>query len=134
LEILTVSSARQSRYHGAAMHEVSICQGLIKVVLDELAQRALPAGALLRVRVVAGALHQIVPESLEFAYDLLTRATPAAGSKLELRVTPLAARCTQCAWRGGIEPPLFLCGACGAGVELEGGDELYVEDLEVAES
>jgi len=115
------------------MHEVSICQGLVKVVLDEMAQRAILAGAVRRVRVVAGALHQIVPESLEFAYDLLTRATPAAGSKLELHVTPLMARCTACDWRGAIEPPVFLCGKCGAGVELEGGDELYVEDLEIAE-
>lgn len=115
------------------MHEVSICQGLVKVVLDEMAQRAIPEGALRQVRVVAGALHQIVPESLEFAYDLLTRETPAAGSKLELRVTPLVARCTRCDWKGTIDPPIFLCSTCGAGVELEGGDELYVEDLEVAE-
>lgn len=115
------------------MHEVSICQGLVKVVLDEMAQRAIPAGALQQVRVVAGALHQIVPESLAFAYDLLTRETPAAGSKLELRVTPLLARCTHCDWRGTIEPPLFLCSICGAGVELEGGDEFYIEDLEIVE-
>ena len=116
------------------MHEVSICQGLVKVVLDEMAKRAIPAGALLRVRVVAGALHQIVPESLEFAYDLLTRETPAAGSKLELRIASLVARCTACDWRGTIAPPIFLCGACGASVESEGGDELYVENLEIAES
>ena len=114
------------------MHEVSICQGLVKVVLDEMAKRAIPVGTMLRVRVVAGALHQIVPDALEFAYDLLTRETPAAGSKLELRIAPLAARCTSCNWRGTIEPPLFLCSACGAGVDLKGGDELYVEDLEIA--
>lgn len=115
------------------MHEVSICQGLVKVVLDELAKRAIPAGALRQVHVVAGALHQIVPDALVLAYELLTRDTPAAGSQLALRMLPLAARCSSCGWHGAIEPPIFLCGACGGGIELEGGDELYVEDLEVAE-
>lgn len=115
------------------MHEVSICQGVVKAVLDELAQRAIGAGRLKRVRVVAGQLHQLVPEALTFAYELLTRETPAAGSQLDVRMPPLEAHCTSCGWRGSIEPPVFLCEACGAGVEIAGGDELYVEELEIAE-
>ena len=116
------------------MHEVSICQSLVSVVLDELAQRAIGAGRLKRVRVVAGQMHQLVPDALTFAYELLTRDTPAAGSQLELRVPPLDAACKSCGWRGAIEPPVFLCEACGAGVEIKGGDELYVEELEIADS
>jgi hydrogenase nickel incorporation protein HypA/HybF len=113
------------------MHEVSICQGLVKVVLDELTQRAIGAGRLKRVRVVAGQLHQLVPDSLTFAYELLTRDTPAAGSQLDLRMPPLLAQCPGCGWNGAIEPPVFLCEACGAGVEITGGDELFVEALEI---
>ena len=62
------------------MHEISICQSLVSVVLDELTQRAIGPGRLQRVRVVAGQLHQLVPDSLTFAYELLTRDTPAATS------------------------------------------------------
>jgi hydrogenase nickel incorporation protein HypA/HybF len=116
------------------MHEVSICQSLVNVVLDELAQRAIGAGRLKRVRVVAGQMHQLVPEALTFAYELLTRETPAAGSQLELRVPPLEAACQRCGWRGAIEPPIFLCEQCGAGVELKGGDELFIEELELSET
>ena len=116
------------------MHEVSICQSLVSVVLDELTQRAVGAGRLKRVRVVAGQLHQLVPDALTFAYELLTRDTPAAGSTLELRMPPLEAHCTSCDWRGAVEPPVFLCEACGAGVEITGGDELFVEELELVDS
>ena len=85
------------------------------------------------VRVVAGQQHQIVPDALVFAYELLTRDTPAAGSRLELRIRPLEARCPSCGWQGALEPPVFLCGACGqGGIELLGGNELYLESLEVA--
>ena len=116
------------------MHEVSICQGLVRVVLDELTQRAIGAGRLKRVCVVAGQMHQLVPDALTFAYELLTRDTPAAGSQLELRVPPLDATCKNCGWRGAIEPPVFLCTVCGAGVAINGGDELFVEELEISDS
>jgi hydrogenase nickel incorporation protein HypA/HybF len=116
------------------MHEISICQSLVSVVLDELTQRALGPGRLQRVRVVAGQLHQLVPDALTFAYELLTRETPAAGSQLDLRVSPLVAHCASCGWNGAIEPPVFLCEACGGGVEITGGDELFVEELEISDS
>ena len=74
-----------------------------------------------------------MPDALVFAYELLTRDTPAAGSRLELRIRPLEARCLSCGWQGALEPPVFLCGACGqGGIELLGGNELYLESLEVA--
>ena len=116
------------------MHEVSICQGLVRVVLDELTQRAIGAGRLKRVCVVAGQMHQLVPDALTFAYELLTRDTPAADSHLDLRIPPLAAACKSCGWRGAIKAPVFLCAVCGAGVEIKGGDELFVEELEISDS
>jgi hydrogenase nickel incorporation protein HypA/HybF len=116
------------------MHEISICQSLVSVVLDELTQRAIGPGRLQRVRVVTGQLHQLVPDALTFAYELLTRETPAAGSQLDLRVPPLVAHCASCGWNGAIEPPVFLCEACGGGVEITGGDELFVEELEISDS
>lgn len=116
------------------MHEITICQSLVSVVLDELTQRALGPGRLQRVRVVAGQLHQLVPDSLTFAYELLTRDTPAAGSQLDLVVPPLEAHCQNCGWRGPIEPPVFLCATCGSGVEIKGGDELFIEELELSDA
>ncbi|MCX6995739.1 MAG: hydrogenase maturation nickel metallochaperone HypA [Kiritimatiellaeota bacterium] len=116
------------------MHEISICQNLVAAVLEELTRRQVPPGALRAVGVVAGQQHQLVPEALVFAYELLTKNTPAAGARLDLRLLPLEARCPACGWRGALAPPVFLCGACGqAGIELLGGHELYLESLEVIE-
>jgi len=91
-----------------------------------------PAGSLRKTRVVVGALHQIVPDNLTFAYEALTRDTPAAGSRLKLKVVPITAACRACGWRGGIRPPVFLCAAChSGGIELITGRELYLDNLEI---
>ena len=116
------------------MHEFSIGQGIVQTVLAELAGRGLPPGALRAARIAVGAMHQIVPDTLVFAYESLTQNTPAAGSKLVLRPVPVTARCKACGWEGAIEVPLFLCGACQSGeIELITGMELNLESLEVDE-
>lgn len=114
------------------MHEFSICEGLVRAVRQEMKKHGAPAGSLRRARVVVGALHQIVPENLEFAYEVLVRDTEAAGSRIELRVVPITAKCGACGWTGTVTPPVFLCGACNSGdLELTTGKELYLDNLEI---
>lgn len=114
------------------MHEFSICEGIVRAALDEMSRHGVAAGSLRTTRIVVGALHQVVPANLDFAYEVLTRDTAAAGSKLEIRAVPVTARCRGCGWTGDIQSPLFLCGACNSGdIELITGKELYVENLEI---
>lgn len=112
------------------MHEFGIAEELVRGVTAELA-RVAPGARLLRVRVVAGGLRQIVPENLTFAYEVLTRETPAAGSVLELVTLPLIGACTACGRRGELHDAVFLCEACGGAVRPDGGMELYLDALEI---
>ena len=87
---------------------------------------------LVRARIVAGGLHQLVPDNLTFAYEVLTKDTPAAGSVLNIRNAPITAECRQCHWRGKIRGALFACGRCKSGdIEITGGRELYLDSIEV---
>ncbi len=114
------------------MHEFSICEGLVGTVVAEMAKHGAKPGSLRKTRIVMGKLHQIVPDNLTFAYEVLTRETPAAGSTLEMKAVPVTARCAACGWEGEIQPPLFLCGACNSGeIELITGRELFIESLEI---
>jgi hydrogenase nickel incorporation protein HypA/HybF len=107
------------------VHEFSIGANLVAAVLEELARLKTPPGAL---RVA----HQIVPDTIVFAYNSLSQDTPAAGSKLVLRPVPVTACCKACGWEGALDVPLFLCGACQSGdVEVITGMELQLESLEV---
>lgn len=113
------------------MHEISLCEGLVQSILSELDK--LPTGTrLLKARVVVGALRQIVPESLQFAYETMTQENRAKGSRLELIIKPLSGRCRQCSWEGEFLERIFHCPKCESGnVELTGGKELYLDSLEI---
>lgn len=114
------------------MHEFSICQGLVKAILSELEKLDPSNPKLLKASVVIGRLRQIVPETLQFAYETLIKETVIAGSKLEIINAPILAKCLGCSWKGEIRENNFRCGKCGSGeIELSGGMELYLNNLTV---
>ena len=114
------------------MHEFSVCQGLVKAILSELKKLDPPNPKLVKASVVIGRLRQIVPETLQSAYEALTKETVIAGSGVEIINAPILAKCPKCKWEGEIKKNDFCCGKCGCGeVELSGGMELYLNNLTV---
>jgi len=114
------------------MHEFSICQGLVKAILSELKKLDTPKPKLRKASVVIGRLRQIIPETLQFAYEILTKETAITGSTIEVISAPILAKCPKCNWKGEIKENNFRCGKCGSGeIELSGGMELYLNNLTV---
>jgi hydrogenase nickel incorporation protein HypA/HybF len=111
------------------MHELSIADAVVAI-----AGRHAGARRVLRVELRVGALRQVVPQALEFAFGLVAEGTPVEGAELVLDVVPAAGWCRAC----GIESELptfpLLCAACGgADLELTQGEELLVDALELEE-
>jgi hydrogenase nickel incorporation protein HypA/HybF len=75
----------------------------------------------------------VVPEALEFAWDLATDGTPAAGSRLEIERVPLVIACPSCDAERTIENgTLPVCPVCGASsTAIVRGRELFVTAMEV---
>jgi hydrogenase nickel incorporation protein HypA/HybF len=114
------------------MHEFAIGEELVKAVLGEMERLTPPPRNLRSVRVVVGALRRVSPEHLRFAYEVLTRDTPAAGAALEVTMVPVTALCRDCGWQGEIDEMLFLCQDCGAAnLQTLQGMELFLDRLEV---
>jgi hydrogenase nickel incorporation protein HypA/HybF len=115
------------------MHELSICQSLVDAVLAELTK--LDSNVRLRTtRVVVGGLRQVVPEYLQQAYEVLTKETPAQGSALEVKNTPVIGQCEDCGWQGELSKGGFACRKCASpSAQITGGMELYLESLEIEE-
>lgn len=108
------------------MHEMALCQGVLEVALEAAGGRAVR-----RVRVRAGEFQGVVAESWEFCWQLVSADGPAAGALVEL--TPVAAKvhCRDCGFEGRPEPPR-LCRCGSAAVDVLAGDELVVEEVELA--
>ena len=64
------------------MHELSIADNIVRIVRDELRTRG--ACRVRSVRLRIGEWRQVMPESLQFCYTVITRDTELAGSQLEI--------------------------------------------------
>lgn len=110
------------------VHEMSIAASLLELVQNELATRGLTK--VTEVALVVGELSNVVPEALEFCWEVVTQDTPSAGSKLIIDHRPITARCRACGHEFPVENYSFLCPACGSGeTEQTSGSELYVDHL-----
>lgn len=115
------------------MHELSIADGLIKIIGEEMAKHNLRK--LLKVKIVFGQISAIVPEALETAFEVLTHGTPLAGAQVEIVAKPMVVRCRQCGQEFSPLPEdriLMPCPGCKTelGHEIIAGRELYIDHIE----
>ncbi|MFD7449175.1 hydrogenase maturation nickel metallochaperone HypA [Kitasatospora sp. NPDC059827] len=115
------------------MHEMSIAAAVVEQV--DTAAREHRAAGVARVRLQVGELAGVVPEALDFCFELACAGTLVEGAVLDTEPVAARARCSPCAveWAVGM-PPDLGCPDCrsGVGVELLAGRELQILDVEWA--
>jgi hydrogenase nickel incorporation protein HypA/HybF len=85
-----------------------------------------------RVEVAVGHLRQAAPSALSFGFELVTMGTPLEGAKLHVRQVPVRGRCRHCGEEVEPEAWPLACPVCASfELAITGGEELYVEALEV---
>ena len=111
------------------MHELSVSSAVVDTAIKHAAGRPVTA-----VHLRLGKLRQVVPDSLEFFFELLSRDTVCEGATLTHEVVVARLRCSPCAVEWEIDRPAFRCETCGgADVTVLSGEELEVESIEVEE-
>jgi len=115
------------------MHELSIITEIMAIVTEELKKHS--ATKLLSVTIHYGALSQVVPDSLDFAFEALTINTPYEGAKLvleEIEAVLMCSNCGNCFTPTKEELLYSACPACkqAFGHTVQKGNELYVQHIE----
>jgi hydrogenase nickel incorporation protein HypA/HybF len=111
------------------VHELSIAEAIVAV-----AERNAKGRRVAKVEVQVGHLRQVVPSSLEFAFELVTRGTSLDGAELEIEEVPTSVACRSCGAEGRVDELPFACPSCGGvDVDVTSGDELLVVALELEE-
>ena len=112
------------------MHELSVASAVLDTALRHAEDRRI-----LVVSLRVGHLRQVVPDSLLFYFEMVSRDTLAEGARLELDVVPARLRCGGCEREWDMEgTPEFRCSRCPAGqVAVVAGNELEVESIEIEE-
>lgn len=114
------------------MHELGIMESAIAAVLREVHLRG--AQHVHRIVLRIGSLSGVEPEALHFAFDVVTRDTPAAGAELAIEAVPARAHCASCAEDFGIEAGfIFTCPRCQRLCgEIRQGRELELSRIEMS--
>ena len=110
------------------MHELSVSSAVLDTVLKHAEGRRVTA-----VSLRVGHLRQVVPDSLAFYFELVSRETLCEGARLELQVVAARLRCEDCAREWDPEDAWFRCTGCGGPGQVIAGNELEVESIEVEE-
>lgn len=76
------------------MHELSIARSVMQIVRAE-AQKA-HAKRVIKVSLLIGDLTGILPDSLSFCFDLVSRETVAEGATFAIERVPIRGHCARC--------------------------------------
>lgn len=112
------------------MHEISVAQSIIEIAEANARKHNCRRIQIIKIRL--GEFTTIVPEALEFAFEVARRETLAEDATLEIESIPMVTRCALC---GTVNDPVreirLLCPHCGLPLEIVSGEELQVEYIEV---
>ena len=115
------------------MHELSVCQGLIRQVELIAAENA--ATSVDRIVLKVGPLSGVEPELLRHAFTIAREGTVAALAELELSQGSVKVRCRLCGGAGEAAVNRLLCPDCGEWqVDVTEGEELLLLSLDLETS
>ena len=112
------------------MHELSIAESVVQI-----AGRHADGRRVTKVYLKVGHLRQVVPSALIFSFGLVAEGTPIEGAELALEEVPATGSCRECEAESRLENFPLQCRTCGSfDLEIIGGEELFVESLELEEA
>jgi len=113
------------------MHEVGLMQDTLDLAVEEAGRAG--ATRIHRLMMQIGRLSGVVPEALEFAFEILAKGTIADGAILEIEQVPIVCYCAACTRE--FEPPSMICECPGCGTpsfDVRRGREIQLSSLEVS--
>lgn len=112
------------------MHELSLADGIVRLVQDAAAREHFRRVATLRLE--AGALAGVEVPALRFALAAIVPGTCLEAATIEIAQPPGQAWCARCACEVQIDSRADPCPRCGGyPVRVTGGRDLRVLDLVV---
>jgi hydrogenase nickel incorporation protein HypA/HybF len=112
------------------MHEQSIVASIMSLALEN-AKKA-DARKIISINLVVGDYTGVVEDAVNFYFGFLSQNTIAAGAKINYTHVAGQLRCRDCDILFPLQKRNYQCPKCeGKRVEIVGGRELYIENMEV---
>ncbi len=112
------------------MHELSICQAIIKQAVTVARQHG--ARAISKIELAIGPLAGVDIQLLQHAFPLARAGTMAENAELHAEALPLRVRCLSCFRESEAQPNRLLCSHCNDWhTQIISGDEMLIKSVEL---
>lgn len=104
---------------------------LTESVVSAVSER-LPDARVVRIRLEIGRLAGVVADSVRFCFEIVAAGTGLEGAELEIVEPPGVAHCRRCDAMIELRDTVLLCTCGSADLEVLGGTEMLIKEVEVA--
>ncbi|MER6173532.1 hydrogenase maturation nickel metallochaperone HypA [Streptosporangium sp. NPDC001681] len=112
------------------MHEFGIAEAILTAV-----EKRADGRRVRRARVHAGALLRITEPVINQAFSAIADGSVAEGAQVDLVIVPVRMTCRSCGSTSTSVDPFAVCAGCGGtDIDTEGGDDLVLESIQLAEA
>jgi len=116
------------------MHEMAIVQSIMEIIEQQAAIHN--AKKIVKVSLEFGALTGVMPEAINFGFEVLSKGTITEGAALDIKILPIKFYCFECQKEVTLEQYQPFCPVCSsASVQIiQGRDEMRIASLEIEDS
>jgi hydrogenase nickel incorporation protein HypA/HybF len=112
------------------VHESAITESLLQLALEKA--REAKAGKITRINLTVGELAGVVPDCVQFYFDIISKNTLADGAALNFEMKPTLLRCRKCHREFIPADHNWDCPDCRElSTEIVAGRECFMESIEV---
>lgn len=112
------------------MHELSVTENIINICSEEAIKNKVLK--VKNIKILVGGLTGLIPESIQYYFDIASKGTKVEGAKLNIIKVPLKIFCNGCKNTSVVNIGVFTCPVCGGSdIKLIGGNEFLIESMEV---
>ncbi len=112
------------------MHELAITQSILDIARSAAEEHG--AKQVRSVRIMLGEYSGVVPQCIQYYFDVISKGTIAEGAALDIRRLPVVIHCNFCGRDSRIDKRHVRCPLCAStDLKLIQGREFYIESLEV---
>jgi hydrogenase nickel incorporation protein HypA/HybF len=112
------------------MHELSITQNIIRISTEEAEKHK--ALRVKEIRIKVGELSGLIPDCIQYYFDIASKGTRVEGALLKIDKIPIAVRCNECAHEEELSSRVYTCSNCESyNIKIIRGNEFLIDSLEV---
>jgi len=107
------------------MHELGITHNIVAIATEHA-----HGAKVCRITLEIGQLTAIMPDAIQFCFDVCAQGTPLEGATLDIIKRPGIGQCQVCGQHIELDQPFGVCDCGSTHLTIIQGEELTIKELE----